>query len=447
MLYYFGKAARLRRKLRRELNSARKRTEQLIALLAELPDESSRYDFLLKQKSDGLFFFDGWYWRVPTDSYQTSEDKEAGVEVKNPVKLVGILEAARTRGKLCLPAKIDLPGLTLGVMTVVGIPKPLSPGSSSMESIKYEVYKSISLWGLEVEELDIPDTVTTLENISDYPNITYFKFPDNFQRASGFGCLCNCEKLETVQFGLFPISGFTSFFYRCPSLHRFIVPEIDWLIQLTDQLGKFENYNEWSYVNPALFTKRINDISNIPIDIEIKDACEKIGHMIFPESYEKAERICDFLQAFPEYYQFILSLTMPGELLWTSDELNYDGSDVPALDVWQFDNDDRMFVFPLDRCTNLEFLVLPDTMKNIPQLAFTDNSRLREVHLPATLERIGDMAFFNLIDMKQVAFPATLQSIGEYAFAGTGLTEVDIPKGCRIEDTSFDSEVKINRIL
>lgn len=438
--------ALIERRIKEELATAAERTSQLIRQLAAMPDQASRYNYLAEERSEEIFLYDGFFWKVGSHSLWHCQDKNAGVEVANPITLVGIEGASSLRGKLSIPAKIKLPGLTLGIMVIDGIAPP-PDGCASWDMIRFDLYKDVSLWGLDVDELEIADSITTLRNISEYRNLKSFRFPNNFREAAGLrsGCLCNCPKLETVEFGQFPIYGNTTFFEECPALNRFIVPDLSWLGKLSDQANDFCDVQERNYVDyTELFEKRRNKITGEPITIEIRDAEKHLSHFEIPESYEEAYHTGIFLEQFPHYYEMIKSVVMRPQMKWIDDE----DSDCQqhSLDMWCFGDDkNRSFPFRLENCVNLECLTLPDRLKNIPLAAFTECVNLREVHLPASLEYIGQLAFAGLRHLTHIEFPSSVRRICGNAFAGTGLTEVVLPAECELEPEAFDSHVVITR--
>ena len=250
------------------------------------------------------------------------------------------------KGILRLPSEIPLPGLTLGVMTLVGISYIPEVSSFPDDKIKYEVYKDINICGAEVEELEIPDTVTTLVNISHLKNITHFKFPRNFQRGSSFFNLCYCPKLTTVEFGEYPLSGFSSFFKKSGAIMRFIIPNMSWLLKLRSEAYDFMNVYERHLVDfEGFFHKKTNPFSSIPITLHFKEINDDLENFEVPESWEEAEKICGFLNDFPEFYTQIKRVVIPASVIWSDDDDYIEGPYGESLDSWKFEGGNIRWFF------------------------------------------------------------------------------------------------------
>lgn len=79
-------------------------------------------------------------------------------------------------------------------------------------------------------------------------------------------------------------------------------------------------------------------------------------------------------------------------------------------------------------CTSLERISLPMGLKEIPSRAFDDCFMLADIVLPPFLERIGEGAFSNCPSIQRLFLPEGLKSIGAYAFYGcTGLSSITLP--------------------
>lgn len=81
-------------------------------------------------------------------------------------------------------------------------------------------------------------------------------------------------------------------------------------------------------------------------------------------------------------------------------------------------------------CPNLTKALLSDAVKEIPNLAFSNDAELLEVTLGKKVTSISTDAFNKCSALKKMAFPTTLTSIGDRAFSGcTQLREVQLPEG------------------
>lgn len=429
-----------RQHLLNEFETAEDRTEQLLLRLAAMPDEQSRYDYLSSERRDEIFVTDGYYWRM-TDWFwfYSGKDKDMGY----PVALVGMAGAKKLRGTLKLPAQIALPGLTFTVVNVEGYCLPVSSGDFQ-NRVKCEVYDDINLRGLDVSSLIIPDSVVILKDLSDYQNITTFRFPRTFWQANG-NILCNCPKLTAVEFAEEPLAGFANYFRNCPSLQHFILPDIGWLHREHECYDGMNQDSEWIAIDYyRWFETRRNPASHLPVKIEVHGAKDLLSEVVLPDRFEETAELADFLQSCPEYFSEINSLTMPSGIRWDMED-EYPDTDEYALDYWTYGGENDRLWFPISRCTNLESLILPDTLRRLPSHAFMDNHHLREVRLSAVLESIGDFAFAGLSRLTHIEIPATVRRIGEYAFAGTSLSEITLPAACTLAEEAIPAGVRIHR--
>ena len=87
------------------------------------------------------------------------------------------------------------------------------------------------------------------------------------------------------------------------------------------------------------------------------------------------------------------------------------------------------------KCSNLESVVLPSSIKEIWGAAFSGTA-LKSINLPEGLEIIKGSAFINT-NLTEITFPQSLTSIGEDAFSGTRITEITVPAGVRTLGDAF----------
>lgn len=72
-------------------------------------------------------------------------------------------------------------------------------------------------------------------------------------------------------------------------------------------------------------------------------------------------------------------------------------------------------------------IILPDSVKEIDQIAFYMCTNLKSIKLPASLETIGDQAFSDCSALESVELPALCTSVGEEVFLGcTALKEFTV---------------------
>lgn len=80
--------------------------------------------------------------------------------------------------------------------------------------------------------------------------------------------------------------------------------------------------------------------------------------------------------------------------------------------------------------TELEKVILPDTLKTIGEHAFYNCTGLTEIEAPG-IEQIGYSAFYGCHYLKKVTWSVSLKSIGDSAFAScTRLRSLSVPASC-----------------
>ncbi len=77
----------------------------------------------------------------------------------------------------------------------------------------------------------------------------------------------------------------------------------------------------------------------------------------------------------------------------------------------------------------LESLVIPGSIKEIPMNAFAHCDELKTVVIEEGVEEIGLSAFYKTEDLESLSLPSTLNVIGQTSFGLTGLETLIIPEG------------------
>lgn len=77
-------------------------------------------------------------------------------------------------------------------------------------------------------------------------------------------------------------------------------------------------------------------------------------------------------------------------------------------------------------CSNINMVVLPNTIKNIGRYAFCSTS-IRKIQLPNSIIRLYNNAFSECRQLETVALPSKLERIHSYVFAETAIKSLDIP--------------------
>lgn len=113
-----------------------------------------------------------------------------------------------------------------------------------------------------------------------------------------------------------------------------------------------------------------------------------------------------------------------------------EGKEVTVIQDWAFKDLSGQYAFTTGNQSIVE-VVLPETIKEISDLAFRAVSNLEKINLPEGITKIGDEAFFSTA-LKSVDFPDSLESIGSEAFCYTQIESVHIPKNVKeIFDNPF----------
>ena len=64
-----------------------------------------------------------------------------------------------------------------------------------------------------------------------------------------------------------------------------------------------------------------------------------------PESWEEAEKICGFLNDFPEFYTQIKRVVIPASVIWSDDDDYIEGPYGESLDSWKFEGGNIRWFF------------------------------------------------------------------------------------------------------
>ena len=82
------------------------------------------------------------------------------------------------------------------------------------------------------------------------------------------------------------------------------------------------------------------------------------------------------------------------------------------------------------QCPNLRRVTLSDSVKVIPEIAFSSDVLLEEVVFGSSVTKISQYAFLNCSALKKIELPAKLTTIGDSAFSGcTELRKAKLPEG------------------
>lgn len=84
----------------------------------------------------------------------------------------------------------------------------------------------------------------------------------------------------------------------------------------------------------------------------------------------------------------------------------------------------------LNNVSDITFLSLPGSIKEITPYAFSDCSKLREVKINEGITRLSKDMFSGCTALDSVSLPSGLETLGAYAFSGcTSLRHIKLPSG------------------
>lgn len=87
-------------------------------------------------------------------------------------------------------------------------------------------------------------------------------------------------------------------------------------------------------------------------------------------------------------------------------------------------------VSAFDRCSNLRYLVIPESVHTLEAGVFADCTKLCDVVLPSKLTQINNFLFSRCESLKSIVIPSTVRSIGAFAFEScTSLDNIELPEG------------------
>ena len=109
----------------------------------------------------------------------------------------------------------------------------------------------------------------------------------------------------------------------------------------------------------------------------------------------------------------------------------------------------RLFHPPLNPCNHFPTVLIKTNWYTI-SYKFQNCKSLASVTLPSGVERIKYSAFNGCESLRSITLPSNVKEIGSNAFSGCkGLTSIYafMEKPCKIQETAFESETKINATL
>ena len=88
---------------------------------------------------------------------------------------------------------------------------------------------------------------------------------------------------------------------------------------------------------------------------------------------------------------------------------------------------------------NITSVVMPNSIREVGEKAFYTCTGLTNVIMSSSIRSIGVMAFASCLRLTEIEIPLGVTSIGRYAFGNSGLTQIVIPEGIAILESSLFS--------
>ena len=262
---------------------------------------------------------------------------------------------------------------------ITTIPKHLFDGSSDY---------SYDSWFDGLEEIDIPETVTTIgeyafDNCKNLTTVTGMK---NVTKI-GDGAFYNCSNLKEITIPDTVESMGTSIFYGCSSLKKIV----------------------WSKSIKEIENNAFKGCSSLT-EIIIPDGVTSIGSNAFQNCTSLASvRIPNSVTSLGTYiFDGCSSLTDVAL-----------GKGLTSIPSYMFSN-----------CESLKNIKIPYNVATIGSYAFLNDTAFTEITIPDTVESMGTSIFYGCSSLKKIVWSKSIKEIENNAFKGcSSLTEIIIPDG------------------
>ena len=266
---------------------------------------------------------------------------------------------------------------------------------ASLKSIGYSAFSMCS----SLESIELPDSLESLgdEAFIDCTSLSYINIPNKIN-SIGSKTFKSCTSLTyaTIPASVTSI-GFWAF-YDCTSLTHISVP--DSVTSIGNQAFGYDSYGA------IIDGFTIYGLSGSTAENYAND-----NELTFVDSSDTAD------------YTYTVE---NGEATVTG----YNGSDtilnIPAvIDGYTVTKIGRQ---AFRNKNEIDYVVVPDTVRIIDNDAFYRMSDLISVTLGSNITSIGENAFYECTSLSSVNLPDTLAYLGRYAFFCTALTEIEVPK-------------------
>lgn len=168
------------------------------------------------------------------------------------------------------------------------------------------------------------------------------------------------------------------------------------------------------------FTNRIKEALPQPTDIEVFEY-EPKGNGFIIESLKKKS---------------LKKIVIPNSVI-EIEEFAFNNSE--AKHVFIPNSVKKIGNYAFEYCYDLEDIVLPDSIKELPENVFEDCTNLKNVEIPNSVRKIGEYAFEGCSSLETIIIPDSVIEIGHSAFQKcTSLKSIEIPNSVkRLGDYAF----------
>ena len=314
----------------------------------------------------------------------------------------------------------------------------------------------------DVFELTLPDSVVNIEeyafyasglrkiNISESSNLAYMGdsafsscelskiyFPATIRKI-GTSAFYGCDSLETVQFAedCSIISIGTGAFQFCMALKNIKIPESvqnigDYAFYQCNQLEELVLSTNVDFIGESSFEscggitavdfpenlRYIGDraffgckISNV----HIPEGVEYIGDGVFSHNYIEQITLDTNNEAFILEDDVLLTRDMERLVIFPN------GSDMSSYEI---PDGVKTVAEGAFFASQLQSVVLPDTLTEINDTAFSNCRQLETIIIPEGVREIGYATFSSCWKLREIEIPGSVHTIGKYAFEGCKVLE------------------------
>ena len=280
-----------------------------------------------------------------------------------------------------------------------------------------EIYAAAFQYNTDIVKIVIPDTVTRIgkEAFYDCDSLEEIEIPDSVTEigANAFWYCSSLKKL-TLGNGITTISGETFLF--CTSLTNVTIP---------DSVTTIDSYafSRCSSLSSVTLGKNLTTI--------YEDSFYNCGKLV--EIYNFSS-----LDISAEDFGVLVVHTSPD----ASSIFSTDNNGCIFMSV-----DDKVYIWDYEG--NETELILPNSVTNIGNTAFSGCTSLESIEIPNSVTSIGGSAFYNCAGLRSIVIPNSVTSIGNYAFSGcTSLTNIEIPNSVtEIGDYTFHGCTALSNIV